>query len=317
MKTKEIVLASLLTAFLGGCSSMEEPVTENKGEAIRLTAGIGQTTRAVIDAGYANSLDVSFARIDNPAAGSTWKTPSVDAVRTGGTGNTSVTFNPEQNYLTEDGQSSLIGYYPRKALDSGTANPVSVSYTITGDEDIMATEIQTGALNKKFSAFTFQHLLTQLQFKCTGSADAIKKWTGITSLTVKNVSTGLKLSLDKTDGATLTATGAADQSLTVKNCPTVVSLSTEQNPKTGYLMLFPTANMGTENVPIRLEVRATYESSLKTLSIDVKNITGGVKSGESHLITLTFTEDGRISAEAGIAEWQPGSGGSSVVTPGE
>lgn len=317
MKTKEIVLASLLTAFLGGCSSMEEPVTDNQGEAIRLTAGIGQTTRAVIDAGYANSLDVSFARIDNPSSNSAWITPSVDAVRTGGTGNTSVTFNPEQNYLADNGVSALIGYYPRKALDSGTANPVSVSYTITGDEDIMATEIQTGALNKKFTAFTFQHLLTQLQFKCTGSADAIKKWTGITSLTVKKVSTGLKLSLDKNDGATLTATGAADQSLTVKNCPTVVSLSTEQNPQTGYLMLFPTANMGTENVPIRLEVKATYESSLKTLSIDVKNINGGVKAGESHLITLTFTEDGRISAEAGIAEWQPGSGGSSVVTPGE
>lgn len=315
MKTKEIVLVSLLTAFLGGCNSMEESVINNQEEAIRLTAGIGETTRAVIDAGYANSLDVSFARIDNPTTSSTWNTPSIDAVRAGGAGNTSVTFSPEQNYLAENGKSALIGYYPRKALDSGTDNPVSVSYTITGDEDIMATEIKVGALDNKFTAFTFQHLLTQLQFKCIGSAEAIKKWTGITSLTVKNVPTALKLSLDKTAGATLTATGASNQNLAVKNCPTTVSSVTEQSPRIGYLMLFPTANWGTEIVPVNLEVKATYEGTGKTLSVDVKNITNGVKAGQSHLITLTFTEDGRISAEAGIAEWVSGNNGSSVVTP--
>lgn len=314
MRTKEIVLVSLLAAFLGGCNSMEESVTDNQGEPIRLTAGIGKTTRAVIDAGYANSLNVSFARIDNPTSSSAWNTPSVDAVRAGGAGNTAVTFSPEQNYPTEDRQSVLIGYYPRKALD-GTSNPATVSYTITGDEDIMATERQTGALNQKFTEFTFQHLLTQLQFKCTGSAEAIKKWTSITSLTVKNVSTALKLSLDKDKGATLTTTGAANQNLAVKNSPTAVSSATEQTPQIGYLMLFPTANWGTETVPVILEVKAMYDGNLKTLSVDVKNINGGVKPGESHLITLTFTEDGRISADAGIAEWVSGNNGSSVVTP--
>lgn len=315
MRTKEIVLASLLTAFLGGCSSVEESVMNKEGEPIRLTAGIGETTRAVINAGYTSSLDISFARIDNPTTNSAWT--SIDAVRAGGASNTSVTFTPEQNYLAENAQSTLIGYYPRKALDSGTSNPVTVSYTITGDEDIMATEKQTCALDNKFKAFTFQHLLTQLQFKCTGSAEAITKWTDITSLTVKNVPTALKLSLDKTDGATLTATGAANQSLTVKNCPATVSPTSESNPKTGYLMLFPTANMGTDAVPVSLEVKATYDGTPKTLLVDVKNINGGVKPGESHLITLTFTEDGRISVEAGIAEWVSGNNGSSVVTPRE
>lgn len=317
MRTKEIVLASLLAAFLGGCSSMEESVINKEGEPIRLTAGIGETTRAVIDAGYTNSLDISFARIDNPASSSAaWNTPSIDAVRAGGSGSTSVTFTSEQNYLAENGESTLIGYYPRRALD-GTSNPVSVSYTITGDEDIMATEKQTGALNKKFTAFIFQHLLTQLQFKCIGSAEAITKWTRIASLTVKNVPIALKLSLDKDKGATLTATGVANQSLTVKNPPITVSPATEQTPETGYLMLFPTADWGTEAVPVSLEVKATYDGAVKTLSVDVKNINGGVKAGESHLITLTFTEDGRISAEAGITEWKPGNNGSSVVTPGE
>ena len=56
---------------------------------------------------------------------------------------------------------SAIGYYPRKTPEAGTANPLRVVYTITGDEDIMATEIQTGWLAAPFEVFTFNHLLTQ------------------------------------------------------------------------------------------------------------------------------------------------------------
>lgn len=315
MRTKEFLLTSLLAGtFLAGCTATEEPVTEEGGEAIRITAGIGQTTRAVIDAGYGSDLDISFARLDNPATDTDWNSPAIEAVRTGGAGNTAITFTTKQNYLSEDGQSAFIGYYPRKELENGTTNPVTVKYTITGEEDIMATEIQTGKLTDPFEAFTFQHLLTQLQFKCTGSADAIKKWTAITSIKVKNVATSLTLALDKTDGASLTATGSAD--LSVKNCPAVVSATGAENPTTGYLMLYPAAKMGTADSAISLEVKATYGEVEKTQTVAINNIDGGVKAGHSHLITLTFAEDGTIAAEAGIAEWQPGNGGGSTVIPG-
>ena len=317
MRTKELLATSLLAAaFLAGCTATEEPVMENSGEAIRLTAGIGKTTRAVIDAGHTSDLNISFARIDNPSTASTWNASAVDAVRAGGTGNTAITFSTEQNYLTEDGESALIGYYPSKALEAGISNPVTVKYTITGDEDIMTTEIQTGKLTDPFGAFTFQHLLTQLQFRCTGSAEAITQWTAVASLTVKNIATGLTLSLDKTGGASLTASGAAGQSLAVKNCPSVVSKADVENPTTGYLMLFPAANMGTVLAAISLEVKAMYGGAEKTQTVAINNIDGGAKAGQSHLITLTFSEDGTITAEAGIAAWQPGNVGSSVITPG-
>lgn len=281
-------------------------------------AGIAESTRAVISGGYTNDLEVSFARLDNPGTtGAQWNTPVIDAVRTGGTGNTVLTFEPEQTYLTEDGESVLIGYYPCKALNSGTANPVSVTYTITGEEDIMATGVQTGSLVNKFETFTFSHLLTQLQFKCTGSTGAIAKWTAITSIKVKNVATGLKLSLDKTKGAQLTATGIADQTLTVKNCPSTVSALDAEKPSTGYLLLYPTANMGTEDLPVSLEVKGTYDGNPKTLNVTVSNISEGVKAGYSHLITLTFTEDGKIAVETGISQWQPGNNGSTIITPKE
>lgn len=319
MKTGKLLIMSLLVAaFLGGCTNTEEPVTDGTAQAIEVNAGIAESTRAVISGGYTNDLEVSFARLDNPGTtGAQWNTPVIDAVRTGGTGNTVLTFEPEQTYLTEEGESVLIGYYPRRALNSGTANPVSVTYTITGEEDIMATGVQTGSLVNKFETFTFSHLLTQLQFKCTGSTGAIAKWTAITSIKVKNVATGLKLSLDKTKGAQLTATGIADQTLTVKNCPSTVSALDAEKPSTGYLLLYPTANMGTEDLPVSLEVKGTYDGNPKTLNVTVSNISEGVKAGYSHLITLTFTEDGKIAVETGISQWQPGNNGSTIITPKE
>ena len=311
-----LIMSLLATAFFSSCTNTEEPVTDGAAEAIVVSAGIAEATRAVIGGGYTNDLEVSFARLDNPDNTNAAWNSAIDAVRTGGAGNTALTFEPEQSYLTEEGKSVLIGYYPRKALNNGTANPVSVSYTITGDEDIMATGVQTGSLVSKFSSFTFSHLLTQLQFKCVGSAEAITKWTKITSITVKNVATGLRLSLDKTSGAKLTATGSANQNLTVKSCPQTVSGADAATPPIGYLLLYPVADLGTAGTPIGLEIKATYSGSEKTLSVPVVNIAGGAEAGHSHLITLTFTEDGKISAEAGIAEWLPGNGGSSVIVPG-
>lgn len=319
MKTGKLLIMSLLVAaFLSGCTNMEESVTDGTAEAIEVNAGIAEATRAVISGGYANDLEVSFARLNNPGTtGAAWNTPSIDAVRTGGAGNTVLTFEPEQTYLPKEGESILIGYYPRKELNSGTANPVSVTYAITGEDDIMATGVQIGSLVDKFKTFTFKHLLTQLQFKCTGSAGAIAKWTAVTFIKVKNTYTTLKLSLDKTKGAQLTATDEANQTLTVKNYPSEVSLPDAEKPSTGYLLLYPTVNWGTEDLPISLEVKGTYDGNPKTLNVTVSNISEGVKAGYSHLITLTFTEDGKIAVETGIAEWQPGNNGSTIITPGK
>lgn len=314
MKTSKIWVMSLLaTACLCGCGSEEEASGGGTPKAIQVRAGIRTPTRAVIDADYGDDLNVSFARMDHPDADTDWNTPSVDGVRAGGSGNTSVTFVDEFTYLKSNGKSVLIGYHPQAALVT-EANPATVAYTITGNEDIMATEVQTGAANGVFTPFTFQHLLTQLQFQCVGSAEAIAKWTDVSSIKVNDVATLLTLSLDKTAGASLT-TGSADQQLAVVNCPKEVLLSAA-TPSVGYLMLYPAADMGTAASAIQLEVTATYDGTPKTLTVAVDNIDGGVQAGESHLITLTFTKNGEISAEAGITEWKPGNDGSSEIIPG-
>lgn len=315
MRTNKLLVMSMLAAaFMSSCSNEEEPAMAGQSEVMQVSAGIGEATRAVIDAGYGSDLAVSFARLDNPVSNTDWTTPAIDATRLGGGGNTSVMFATTQTYMAANGQSVLIGYYPRAAL-SGIKNP-TVSYTITGDEDIMATEVQTGAANSKFTPFTFQHLLTQLQFKCSGSAKAVEKWTKVSSITVKDVYNTLSMSLDKADGAVLTTTGSANTDLGVISCPEVVSAPDATDQQTGYLMLYPVADMGTESAAINLEVKATYDNAEKTLLVPITNISGGAQKGQSHLITLNFTIDGEITIEAGIAEWQPGNGGSSTITPG-
>ena len=95
MKTEKLLIMSLLgTAFLGGCTNTEEPVTNGTAQAIEVNAGIAEATRAVISGGYTNDLEVSFVRLDNPGTtGAQWNNPSSDAVRTGGTGNTGLNRN--------------------------------------------------------------------------------------------------------------------------------------------------------------------------------------------------------------------------------
>lgn len=69
---KLLVMSMLVAAFLSSCSNEEEPVMAGQGEAIQVSAGIGEATRAVIDAGYGSDLEVSFARLDNPVSNTEW-----------------------------------------------------------------------------------------------------------------------------------------------------------------------------------------------------------------------------------------------------
>lgn len=199
MKTNKYLVVSLLAVMaLSSCSNDENYIDEPKtAENLDLSAGISTSTRAVIDANYGSNLNVAFVRVDNPTSpGNNWMS-SVNAVRAGGNGNTAITFDNTETYAAMNVASYLLGFYPRPATPTTAGNPVNVGYTITGDEDIMATAIQSGSTNAHFQPFTFNHLLTQLQFQCVGSSDALDLWTGITSITVQGVPNTLTLAIDK------------------------------------------------------------------------------------------------------------------------
>lgn len=321
MKTNKYLVVGLLAGMaLVSCSNDEETYVEAGTADITLSAGINRATRAVIDADYGNDLPVSFIRIDNPASGAASWQSSVDAVRAGGSGNTAITFTNTQTYLTLDVASYMVGFYPRPAVATATGNPVNVSYTITGDEDVMATAIQSGSSGTPFTPFTFNHLLTQLQFQCIGSSDAHDLWTEITSINVQQVPSVLTLAIDKTQlnlVPVLTAAATPLADLSVFNCPDTLATAASTAKKIGYTMLYPTAGLGTAADPVTLEVRGVYDGAPVARTVTVENIDGGALASHSHMLTLTFTVDGEINVEAGIAEWLPGNGGGTTVTPAD
>ena len=196
MKTNKVLVMSMLAAaFMCSCSSEEEPAVAGGEKAISLSAGINDAvTRAVISSGYNDPLNVTFGRIDNPTGASTWQ--ALNAVRAGGSGNTAISFSAVQTYAAANVASYLVGFYPRASFTS-TSDPATVSYAITGDQDLMATAIQEGKADTPFEAFTFNHLLSQLQFKCLGSEEAKKKWGAIKSVKVKDVPSNLVLAINK------------------------------------------------------------------------------------------------------------------------
>lgn len=313
-------MSMLAASVLCSCSNEEEPAVAGSDKAINLSAGINDAvTRAVVSAANNEPLDVTFARLDNPETGTKWT--ALDAVRSAGKDNTPISFTLPQTYSGSNA-TYLVGLHPR-VKNIPTGNPATVSYVITGDQDVMATKIQEGKSAAPFEAFTFSHLLTQLQFKCVGSSEAKTAWGAIKSIKVKQMPTKLTLTLDKTNPEVVPALSLTDDTktdLSVFSCPKAILTAEDEEVAPGYLMLYPVKNLGSAaDNAIVLEIETAKDgsggSTGATKEVVINNINGGVKAGYSHLITLTFSQSGEITVQAGIAEWLPGNGGGSTVKP--
>lgn len=308
---------TLLAAFaLASCSS-DETAEVSADSTIQIEAGVAEaSTKAVINSDYNKTLDVVFGRLDNPGyapAFTTW----LYGTRMAGDGSQVVSFGVALKYNSATVR--MVGLYPRPEVAvASIASPIA--YKITGNEDLMATEYQDGTALLPFKPFTFRHYLTQLQVKCVGSAEAIKAWGAIKSIKVKDVPTNLNMTVDATAaGAVLDVnTNNQSASLSFHNSPTQIVTAEEEKPTIGYCMIYPEKSLGTVGKPVTLEVSTAYDGrggagTAKTVTIG--NISGGVRKGEAHQLTLIFSTDGEIAIEADIAPWELGSGSSSVIKP--
>lgn len=325
MRTNKFLAVGLLaTMILSSCSNNEDPANIPGANEIQLNAGIGVQTRAgegVISPNYEQDLKVAFARFDQGA--SSWAGLDLKAVRIGGSGQTPIAFDQTQSYdvVTPTNQTTLIGYYPRPvnppATPTGT-DPFNALYTIDGNTDIMATKPESGSKNSPIANVTFTHHLAQLQFRCVGSVDARTKWQNI-AIKVNSVPTDLQLRINKATGVepalTVVSPGTTGN-LNVNGNSKTPQNPDDANPITGYVMLYPVTGLG-DTTPLSVEITGDYNNVPTTKTVNIQNISGGLKKGISHLITLIFTVDGDISASstADIAPWNPGNAGSSVVTP--
>lgn len=179
-------------------------------------------------------------------------------------------------------------------------NKPSVSYTITGQEDIMVGHVTNGngiggatsGTIQKQPELLFEHMLKRVEFIVkAGSTFDESDNVRVDKIVVKNVKTAATLNfVDET----LTFSGDADQTLTLSGGNTEITAA--GNPVPGYLMFEP----GTTFTISVTAGGVTYADATVTL-------TGGNvgEAGVSHAVTLTFNRSG-IVPTASIKPWTEG-----------
>lgn len=207
----------------------------------------------------------------------------------------------------------LIGYHP----NSGILSNGSVTFNITGKEDIMYAGVVNGNkdtnkatdVNARVLKPEFKHLLAQLKIKVQGNTAAATAWGKIKSIKVQTAKTELKLDV-KTG---LLSEGTAEDNIDlIRDVATdVVIPATAES--FGYSMVLPrkaqySLIIATDNVSERIVPVTIPEDKTATPARDENE----TKAGEAYTITLTFSAS-EISAEAKVDGWKDVQGGSGTV----
>lgn len=284
---KQIFILSILTAIAVSCSSDEEREADNSSVEIKLVTGVSELqTKAPVKAG--DNITANFVASTTAGNYATNAWTSTVAFTASSTPTTALSFNPSRYYPVDDSNISIRGYYP-----AGTLAGNSVSYSVAdGSIDLMLSNEQSGTKTASSAmAFTFSHLLTQLQFKfVSGSGyDASKT---VTSIVLKQQKVPTALNLD--DG-TVTYGSAADITLggtyTISQSGDTASVRPMVKAGEALSLTITTSdNVTYSNNPINLTTQA----------------------GMAHLITLTFTPK-EITSTVKVTDWGTGTGGSTAL----
>lgn len=305
--------------LLASCTQ-DADLPDNGAVEIRLSAGIGSldasnATRGVVNADYAGSLNINFARIDQSADASwpvyTTVAAPLAATRAAGAGQQGITFTTPQFYQTAETNNGtkLIGWYPPESTYKQSDGTVTFDIS-KGTSDAMLTQEVAGDKVNVFGTggrtFTLNHLLTQVTVKAFASGDATASlWGKVTSVKVKGQPTACTITLP---GQAPTAwTGAVD--LLLKNpandadmAATNLNGVAEASPVTlGYAMFKPTATPS-------LTLEVTTEKG-RTRDVTV-TLPGGsdpnyFAAGTAYTVTLNFKST-LIEPTASISAWKTG-----------
>ena len=327
MKTLVLSMISIAAtvAAMTACTSESDPVDEVGKDSkveIKLNAGVGNIiTKAAVE-NTNNPLNIFFCKSTDGAT-SDWGTaePIYSKIETGG----AILFYTDENRNTkkqlyynadETLLSWLSGCYLGDAtIDGGgqTLTNNSVSFTIDGQDDIMATNGLSGSKKTNFASFEFNHLLSNLEFVITTSEDATAQditniqtiFGKVTSIDVLDQSNNLTLTLTETPA--LTVKGATKDKFSVTN-----AINIEKNKTYGNIMVFPTTGLGKTDNLIKIKVH-TEKSTADGISVDVKigDGTVGLVTKTKYEVTLKFSPSS-VSATATIGEWKPGEGSGTV-----
>ncbi|WP_455592004.1 fimbrillin family protein [Bacteroides sp.] len=290
-KTFGLSILSLL--LLAGCGN-DEPSGKVLSNEIRLStaiSGITTSTRAAIEAGYDQSLDVAFARIDQTGADA-WEAYSTKSLlKATRDGSGTINFAEGQYYLDSYG-TKLIGWYPQTA----TLADGKVTFALDGYTDAMLTNEGSGTKVAPFAKLTFNHLLSKISVKAQLKKEGTSALGTITSIKVKGLPTSGEVTLPD---AIITTSGSADVAIKkVDDSAMDVVVPAVTATDCGYAL---GALNGAEKVTLNV-----VTSDGTTQDVDVL-LGAPAEAGKNYIVTLSIPVAGEgkspITAISDIAPW--------------
>lgn len=286
---KFIIAAFIAATVATGCTedrNLEGP--DNSPVEIKLNAGVfGMQIKApvnttdLITAGFAATLT------DGNYTPGAWNTTASFAAST--SASATFSFTAKQYYPVTGVPIYIKGFYP-----AGTVSGNTVTFSgIAGTNDVMITSQASGTkLTVAPLAFTFKHLLTQLQFNFVAGTGYDPTGKTVTSVVIKSQKTPLTLNLN--DSTMTYATGD-------------VSISGTYAISTGAGTQAADHPMVKSGEAVVLSVTTSDGTTYPDATISLTTLTG-----YAHLITLTFTPK-EITATAIVTAWLTGGTGSSSL----
>lgn len=311
MKTLVLSMISIAAtvAAMTACTSESDPVDEivNPKDAkveIKMSTGVGEiTTKATATTAFSNTpITILRQDIDNTNGETNWSSDfiSKDYRLTGA----NITLDKDQKYFNNDGskKSMFIGY-------SNTANATSnndgtVSYTITGNEDLLCTQelnVGTKTQQELTPKLNFKHMLSQVEIKVIGTEKADELFGTINSISLV-MPTSIKVTL-KTAVATATNSETNDITIFTNSSNKKISELSAISEALGSIFVLPGYGKTDTNLTIKLATTVNAEN--KELTVTINNIAttvdasekNGLLAGYKHVITLTFNDNITISSE--------------------
>lgn len=326
MKTFVLSMISIAAtvAAMTACTSESEEINEvvEAPVEIQARAGVGSiTTKASMETWSTAGDDVFFCKAPDHETTANWATATPLFAKIDKDGN--ITFYEEAARTTvkkqyynanENLKSWIAGCYLGNATISGSGTTLTnntVSFTITGQEDIMATDGKDGTKKTHFADFTFKHLLSNLSFVITpkdvNDLASIKSTFGnVTNIEVLDQPQLLDLTLAATPTLEINS-GNSNNKLGLTG-----NVEIAENASYGEIMIFPTTDAGKTNKEINIIV---HTEKSPTAGIPVKVLIDGGNSGlaanTKYKVTLTFSATD-IAATASIGKWTESNGSGSV-----
>ena len=236
------------------------------------------------------------------AAPTDWSSPYIANVAVNSGEGGALAFATVQYYPVNGDKVYFYAYSPVSGTytaGSGSAAP-AVSWTITGQEDIMAAQVTEGIAknpvpaNQRQPDFAFTHKLKQVKFKVVRDA-SFEENVRLTSLTIIGANT--EAAMDLATGAV--TWGAATSDLTVYDDAAGQDIPAAAAAVGKAMMLSPGASLKVRVVAGGV----TYDDVAVTLAG-----TNAGAAGVCHEVTLTFKRK-EIVPTATIAEWTNGGEG--------